>query len=199
MSYLDVMVACLSKNKILRFWNKNTECSHLWQNWGWTSHSLIACGCHIFIYKTLVKLPTAFVSESFTLFQNTSEWSHLYEVAELSQLLTGTRFYPYAKTHAFKGRNWKSWTLDQKCFSVCSGKQCLNASVTERNWFFFFFLLLLPPIIIPGSLSCCIWQNFVCPFSLFPYLQPLSFCFMVWLLHRAMQKESILICYCLNT
>lgn len=29
MSYLDVIVACLSKNEILRFYNKDTECSHL--------------------------------------------------------------------------------------------------------------------------------------------------------------------------
>lgn len=70
MSNLDVIVACLSKNEILRFCNKDTECFHLWQNWSWTHHSLIACGCPIFICKAFIKLSTAFTSGRFTFFQS---------------------------------------------------------------------------------------------------------------------------------
>lgn len=33
-----------------------------------------------------------------------------------------------------------SWTSGQNCFSACSGKQHLNATVTERNWNFFFII-----------------------------------------------------------
>lgn len=69
MSYLNVIAACPRKNEMLRFYNKDNECSHLWQNW--SHHSIIACGCHIFIWKAFTKLSTAFTSGRFTFFSKT--------------------------------------------------------------------------------------------------------------------------------